>query len=106
MALAEQIISYESVENTVFTPTRTLKFILTEEKTLVVVNPDSPVKQVFIIKYDHRNYEKQLEHLRNLIKKGKMRSVVDLVTYCKLRPGRQYQMYGLELIPTKLERHI
>jgi hypothetical protein len=102
VAIAEQVLSKKSGRYDLFTPSETLTFILTSDKTLV-----STRYQTFLIRYDHRNYIKQLERLRELIRKGKMTSIVDLITYCKYRPGGyKDQMCGLELVPTRLERHI
>jgi len=96
------VLAKNSSKYDLFSPTTTLTFILTDDKTLVATR-----YQTFLIKYDHRNYIKQLEKLRELIKKGEMRSIVDLITYCKYRPGGyKDQMCGLELVPTRLERHI
>lgn len=73
-------------------------------KTLVVCSTG-----VFLIKYDHRNYRMQLERLRLKILRKQMKSMTDLIDYCRFRPGayqKTSQMCGLELVPTKLERHI
>ena len=79
-----------------------VKFILTENKTIVYTN-----LQTFLVQYDHRNHAKQLERLRELIRLNQMQTLPDLITYCGFRPGGYHdQMYGLELVPTKMERHI
>lgn len=85
-----------------YRPTETLTFILTDTKTIV----QTPL-QIFLIKHDHRNYLKQLERLRELIRRDEMTSLADLITYCSYKQGGyRDQMSGLELVPTKLERHI
>lgn len=77
-------------------------FVMTETKTLVV-----SFTGTFLIRYDHRNYAGQLKRLRDMIKRKEIKSMVDLIDYCQYRPGNyRDQMAGLELVPTKLERHV
>jgi hypothetical protein len=89
-------------EYKVYTPTPTLTFYLFEKKTII----KTPL-QTFIIQYDHRNYMKQLERLRTLITNNKMKTIIDLIEYCNFRAGNYHdQMAGLEMVPTRLERHL
>jgi hypothetical protein len=90
----------------VYRPSDGIHFILTEEKTVAVTNPDTPLQQAFLIKHDHRNYIKQLMDLREMIRANQVKTAAELVAYCNPHPGKNSQMYGLELIPTKLERYI
>lgn len=77
-------------------------FVLTSTKTIVMCSTGT-----FIVKYDHRNYRMQLERLREMIRQRVIRSMADLIDFCKFRPGNYAsQMCGLQLVPTRLERHI
>lgn len=79
-----------------------LCFVMTDTKTIVVHQTGA-----FLVKNQHRNYRTQLERLRKMIRRRQIRSIVDLVDYCKYGPANyKNQMAGLELIPTKLEYHI
>lgn len=62
--------------------------------------------ELYTIKYYHRNYKNQFMNLREHVECGEIQTIVDLIDYCKLRPGKNSQMYGLELVTTKLERHL
>jgi len=79
----------------------TLLFAFKSDEVLVA----TPL-QLYKIKYYHRNYRKQYANIRKLVVSGKIKNVADLIDYCKFRPGVNSQMYGLELLVTKLERHI
>lgn len=85
----------------IYRPSKSLTFVLTPTKTLVCVSG-----QTFRIAYDHRNYSKRLMQLRELIRENKMRNIVDLIEYANFKPGRRSQMYGLELVYTRLERYV
>jgi hypothetical protein len=77
-------------------------FVLTDHETIVICPSGT-----FLIRYDHNNYKMQLERLRDMIRRKKMKSMADLLDYCQYRPGNYpNQMCGLELIPTRLERHV
>jgi len=90
------------ISDEIYHPTHTLTFILTPDKTIVA----TPLS-AFFIKYDHRNYQKQLDRLRDMVRNGKIKSIVDLIDYCKFRPGNyRDQMCGLELVPTKMPEYI
>lgn len=79
-----------------------LTFIVTDTKTLVVCFTGT-----FLIKYHHRNYAGQLKRLRHMILNNEIDSMVDLIEFCQYGPGPYNdQMSGLELVSTKLERHI
>ena len=97
----------EKVKYEIFKPNKTLTFLLTEQKVLVITHPESQLRQVFIVQYDHHNYAKKLNELREMIKENKVKSITDLVSFCNFHVGSyKDQMAGLELVPTKLERHI
>jgi hypothetical protein len=79
-----------------------LCFVMTGTKTIVVHQTGA-----FLVKNNHRNYSRQLERLRKMIRRRQIRSIVDLVDYCKYGPANyKNQMAGLELIPTKLEYYL
>lgn len=86
-----------------YCPNKTMSFMLTPTKTIVHIG----INGAFLIRYDHRNHSKQLERLRGLIRQNKVKTASELIDYCDLRNGVYVdQMYGLELVPTKIERHI
>jgi hypothetical protein len=87
----------------IYKPNKSITFILTDSETIAMTN-----LQTFVIKYDHHNYSSQLGRLRDLIRSNKIQSPTDLVDFCNWRPGnnRTCQNYGLELVPTKIERYI
>lgn len=87
------------VEYEVYKPNESITFILTETKTIYKTN-----LQAFIIRYDHYNYSKQLERLRDKIRNNQINSTSELITFCKYRPGLNSQMYGLELVPVSFKR--
>lgn len=99
-------LAREKPEAEIFKPSNGIHFILTDEKTVAVTNPGTSLQQTFLIKHDHRNYIKQLMDLREMIRAGEITTAAQLVAYCNPHPGKNSQMYGLELIPTKLERYI
>lgn len=79
-----------------------ITFILTDKKTIVHTS-----LQTFLVKHDHRNYLKRLERLREMIINDEMKSLAELISYCGYRPGNYHdQMCGLEMVPTRLERHL
>lgn len=86
----------------VFKANDTMTFFLTPTKTIVNLG----LNGAFLICYHHRNYKEQLDTLRELVRRKKMKSVSDLISYCDLKPGRLSKMYGLELVPIKLEWYI
>lgn len=91
------------VEYELYQPTESLSFILTEDETLVKTN-----LQTFLIQYDHRNYSKQLRTLREMIRQGNIKRMDELINFCDYKPSESQLkiMTGLELVSTKLERHI
>lgn len=93
---------YSNNDYEVFRAGSTMTFILTPTKTIVHIG----INGAFLIDYHHNNYKKQLDTLRDLVRRNEMTSVSDLESFCNLRPGRISKMYGLELVPTKLERYI
>lgn len=95
-ASAEQLRGVDTLK-----VSNTLIFVFINEKILVV----TPL-EVYKIEYYHRNYQFRFMNLRKAVEEGEIKSVSDLIDYCKLRPGKNSQMYGLELVTTKLERHI
>lgn len=79
-----------------------IAFVVTDTKTLVVCFTGT-----FLIRYDHRNYAGQLKRLRDMICRNEIKSMAELIEYCQFKPGNyRGQMSGLQLIPTKLERHV
>jgi len=81
--------------------TENITFLLVDDKILV-----KTYHQTFIVRYDHYNYRKQLNTLRDLIRSGDIERMDDLLSYCNLHPGKRGFMYGLELKITRLERHM
>lgn len=72
---------------------KTMMFIFTENMTLVA----TPL-QLFKITYNHGNFIKRLKDLPDLAERGEIKTHVDLIDYCRPRPGRGSQMHGLELV--------
>lgn len=86
----------------VYEVSKFMSFVLTKNKTIVINSG-----QAFLIRYDHRNYRKQLVRLRELIRQGQIKSMTDLIEYCNFRPGNYHGlMCGLEMVYTRLERHV
>lgn len=79
----------------------TLLFAFIEDKILVV----TPI-EVYKLEYYHRNYQYRFRNLKKAVEEGEIKNIIDLIDYCKFRPGTNSQMYGLGLVVTKLERHI
>ena len=100
--LLKQIKIQPRIKNIICHRKERVCFFLTENDLIV-----STGFQSFLVRYDHRNYGKQLERLRLMVEKGQIKSIVDLIDYCKFGPGGyKDQMCGLMLVPTRLERHI
>lgn len=93
---------YEKLDKfDVYRVSNRLLFAFGAKETLVATS-----LELYTIKYYHRNYKNQFMNLREYVKCGGIQTIVDLIDYCKLRCGKNSQMYGLELVTTKLERHI
>jgi hypothetical protein len=100
--LRKNIKQNGNIKHIICHKTQRVCFFVTENDLIV-----STAFQTFLVRYDHRNYGKQLERLRQMIEKREIKSVVDLVDYCKFRPGGyRDQMCGLMLVPTRLELHL
>lgn len=84
-----------------YCPTPTLAFLLTADRTIVITSYTT-----YMVKYDHKNYRFQLERFREKVRSGEMKTIIDVVVFCNLRPGNYNFMDGLELIPTILRRHL
>jgi len=77
-----------------------LSFILTGTKVIV----KTPL-QTNIVTYHAGNYKKQLSRLQDMIRKGELKTISELIEYNKPRAvGMQIQ--GLVLVPTRMERHV
>lgn len=70
-----------------------MMFIFTEKMTLVA----TPL-QLFKITYNHGNFIKRLRDLPEAAERGEIKNHIDLLDYCRPRPGRGSQMHGLELV--------
>lgn len=77
-----------------------MTFILSPQKTII----QTPF-QTFLVVPARHNFSKKLERLRDEIRKGNMKSMTEVVSYCNLKPGRRGQMLGIELVNTIIERH-
>lgn len=86
-----------------YTPSQSLTFYIIGEKVLAKTTVGT-----FIIKYDHGNYKKQLERLKINIRQNKIKSPTELICFCAFRPmgGTRGRMAGLELVTSRLERHL
>ena len=77
-----------------------ISFILSSEKTII----RTPF-QTFLAVPARHNYSKKMERLRNEIRRGNMRSMTEIVSYCNLQPGRRGQMLGIMLVNSVMTRH-
>lgn len=80
----------------IYSPSNTLAFALSENKTLVI----TPL-QIFYVKHWHRNYLPSLQIIRKRVKRNKIKTIVDLVTEMQIKIGE-----GLELVTTDINHHI
>jgi len=80
---------------------KTLTFILTDTKILV----KTPLQENLVI-YASGNYKNQWKMLREMIRRGEIRTISELVDFNNTRIGGISQMQGLIMVNTKLERHV
>lgn len=73
---------------------RNIMFVFTPEKTLVV----TPL-QLFMIKHSHGNYIRRLKGLKDVVKRGDINNMSDLVAYNGFKASNNIgQFDGLELV--------
>lgn len=77
-----------------------ITFILYPQKTII-----KTPHQTFLVLPARHNYVKRVERLRGEIRKGRMKSMTDVVSFCNLHPGRRGLMLGIELVNTLASRH-
>lgn len=88
----------------VYRPTDSLAFFIIGEKIIVHSG-----MQTFILKYDHANYKPRLIRLKSIVREDGIKSIIELIDYCGFKAGAyqaKSQMEGLELVPTRIERHL
>ena len=83
---------------TVYIVSDALAFAVRDKKVVVITK-----LQLFLLKYDHRNYTRALDRVINMIQEGEITSISQLVCVCDYHIGSfKYQICGIEMVHTEL----